>query len=90
MLPALMLALGVVSFGGGVASTALSRKVEQRADAFALKLTDDPDAFIELEKRLALKALADPQPPRLLQKLFGTHPDAVTRIGYGLAYARSR
>jgi len=89
-LPALMLALGAVSFGGTIASTALSRKIEQRADTFALTLTDDPDAFIELEKRLAIKALADPQPPRLLQKLFGTHPDAVTRIGYGLAYARSR
>jgi hypothetical protein len=37
-----------------------------------------------------VKALMDPQPPRLLQKLFGTHPDAVTRIGYGLSYARSR
>jgi STE24 endopeptidase len=90
MLPALMLSLGAVSFAGGLASTALSRRVEQRADAFALQLTEDPDAFIELEKRLAIKALADPQPPRLLQKLFGTHPDAVTRIGYGLAYARSR
>jgi STE24 endopeptidase len=89
-LPALILALGAVSFGGAIASTALSRRVEQRADAFALDLTDDPDSFIELEKRLAVKALIDPQPPRLLQKLFGTHPDAVTRIGYGLSYARSR
>jgi STE24 endopeptidase len=89
-LPALILALGAVSFAGGIASTALSRRVEQRADAFALGLTDDPDSFIELEKRLAVKALMDPQPPRLLQKLFGTHPDAVTRIGYGVAYSRAR
>ena len=37
-----------------------------------------------------MKALADPQPPRLLHKLFGTHPDAVERIGYGEAYARAR
>jgi STE24 endopeptidase len=86
-LPALILSLGVVSFAGGLAGNALSRKVEQRADAFALNLTEDPQSFIELEKRLAIKALADPQPPRLLQKLFGTHPDAVQRIGYGVAYA---
>jgi STE24 endopeptidase len=89
MLPAFVLSIGLVSFGGGLAGNALSRRVEQRADAFALELTDDPESFIELEKRLAIKALADPQPPRLLQKLFGTHPDAVTRIGYGLAYAQT-
>jgi STE24 endopeptidase len=89
-LPAFILALGVVSFAGGLGGNVLSRRVEQRADAFALNLTEDPDSFIELEKRLALKALADPQPPRLLHKLFGTHPDAVERIGYGEAYARAR
>jgi STE24 endopeptidase len=86
LLPALLLSLGAVSFAGGIAGNLLSRRVEARADAFALDLTGDPEAFIELEKRLARKALADPQPPRLLQKLFGTHPDAVQRIGYGVAY----
>jgi STE24 endopeptidase len=79
-----------VSFAGGLGGNVLSRRVEQRADAFALNLTEDPGSFIELEKRLAVKALADPQPPRLLHKLFGTHPDAVERIGYGEAYARAR
>ena len=89
-LPALILSLGVVSFAAGLAGNALSRRVEQRADAFALELTADPESFIELEKRLAIKALADPQPPRLLQKLFGTHPDAITRIGYAVTYALRR
>jgi STE24 endopeptidase len=90
MLPAFILALGAVSFGGGLAGNALSRRVEQRADTFALDLTEDPDSFIELEKRLAIKALVDPQPRRLLQKLFGTHPDAVTRIGYAVSYAAGK
>jgi STE24 endopeptidase len=89
VLPAFVLALGVVSFLGGLAGNALSRRVEQRADAFALELTGDADSFIELEKRLAVKALADPRPPRVLQKLLGTHPDAVERIGYAVAYARA-
>jgi len=80
----------VLSFAAGPAGNALSRRVEQRADAFALELTEDPESFIELEKRLALKALADPQPPRLMQKLFGTHPDAITRIGYAVTYALRR
>ena len=87
ILPALVLAMGAVSFAAGLAGNTLSRRVEQRADAFALNLTEDPQSFIELEKRLAIKALADPQPPRLMQKLFGTHPDAVERIGYAVAYA---
>jgi len=88
VLPALVLTLGAVSFAGNIAATALSRRVETRADVFALDLTQDPQAFIELERRLALKALADPQPPRLLQKLFGTHPSTLERIGYGLAWRR--
>jgi STE24 endopeptidase len=90
MLPALMLALGTVSFGARIAASRLSRKIEQRADTFCLELTEDPESFIELEKRLAIKALAEPQPPRLLQKLFGSHPDAVQRIGYGVTFARER
>jgi STE24 endopeptidase len=86
-LPALVLSIGAVSFAGGLAGNALSRRIEQRADAFALNLTEDAQAFIELEKRLAVKALADPRPPRLVHKLFGTHPDATERIGYAVTYA---
>jgi STE24 endopeptidase len=78
-----------VSFAGGLAANVLSRRVEQLADAFALDLTRDPESFIELEKRLAIKALADPQPPRLMQKLFGSHPHAVERIGYGVSYSQA-
>jgi STE24 endopeptidase len=88
MLPALALAGGIVSMGGGVAGAALSRRVEARADAFALDLTEDPAAFIALEQRLAVKAMSDPQPPAVLQTLFGTHPDAVQRIGIGLEWSR--
>jgi STE24 endopeptidase len=90
MLPALALSAGIVSFFGGVAGAALSRKVEVRADVFSLNLAGDADAFISLERRLALKALAEPRPPKLLQKLFGTHPPTVERIGLGLAWARTR
>jgi STE24 endopeptidase len=90
MLPALALSAGIVSFFGGVAGAALSRKVEVRADVFSLDLAGDPDAFISLERRLALKALAEPRPPRLLQRLFGTHPPTVERIGVGLAWRATR
>jgi STE24 endopeptidase len=90
MLPAFVLSLGAVSFAGGIAGNLMSRGVEARADAFALDLTEDPDAFISLEKRLAVKALAEPEPPKLLQKLFGSHPNAVQRIGFALAWRARR
>ena len=53
----------------------LSRQVEARADAFSLRLTEDPAAFVQLERRLALRNISDPDPPGLTHLLFGTHPD---------------
>lgn len=88
VVPALALALAVVSFGAQVAGTYVSRGVEARADAFALRLTEDPDAFISLERRLALQNVSDPDPPALIHTLFGTHPTTLERIGYGVAYRR--
>jgi STE24 endopeptidase len=89
VLPALALALGIVSFALGSASNALSRDVEASADAFSLRLTRDPAAFIALERSLAVTNVGDPDPPRLLQLLFGTHPTTRQRIGIGEAWARS-
>jgi STE24 endopeptidase len=85
-LPALVLAGGVVSTPIGIVSRQLSRAVERRADAFALALTDEADAFIAFEQRLTRQNLADPDPPRWLSALFGTHPPIVERIGIAEAY----
>jgi len=82
-LPAIALAFAIVTFGLGAASNVLSRQVEGRADAFALRLTHDPGAFIQLERRLALRNVSDPDPPELFHVLFGTHPTAIERIGIG-------
>ena len=90
VLPAVALSLALVSFALGSFSNVLSRRVEARADAFALRLTGDPKGFVELERRLALTNVADPDPPALLHALRGTHPTTVERIGFGEAYARGR
>jgi STE24 endopeptidase len=87
-LPALALALGIVSFAGGIASNVLSRRVESAADAFALRQTGDPKAFIDLERSLAITNVSDPDPPRITQVLFGTHPTTKQRIGFGVTYER--
>jgi Zn-dependent protease with chaperone function len=87
-LPALALSLALVSFAMGIASNVLSRRVEARADAFSLRLTRDPAAFIGFERRITVKNVSNPDPPSPFQLLFGTHPTPVERIGYGEAFAR--
>lgn len=88
VLPALALSLALVSFVVGCASNVLSRRVEASADTFALRLTEEPAAFIALERRLAVSNVSQPDPPALTQLLFATHPTTVERIGVGEAYSR--
>jgi len=88
LVPALALATALVTFGLSVASNVLSRRVEARADTFALELTRAPRSFIGLQQRLAVSNRSDPDPPAWFQLVFGTHPTARERIGTGVAYAR--
>jgi STE24 endopeptidase len=88
VLPAAALAIALVSFGTGIVSNVLSRRVEAAADAYALRLTHDPKAFIAVEQKLTTDNLIDPDPPGWLTEIFGTHPPAVDRIGYALRFER--
>jgi STE24 endopeptidase len=85
-LPALALSGAVVSGALGVVTRQLSRAIERRADAFALALTGDADAFVSFERRITAQNLADPAPPRWLSALIGTHPPIVERIGIADAF----
>jgi len=87
-LPAVALSLALVSFGLTCAGNALSRPVEARADSFALDLTGDAKAFVALERSIAVRNVADPDPPAVLHRLLGTHPTTLERIGFGEAFAR--
>jgi STE24 endopeptidase len=84
---ALALAASMVGAPIGLLSRGLSRRIEARADTLALQLTDAPDACIAFERRIALRNLADPDPPRWVRALVGTHPSVVERIGIAEAYA---
>jgi STE24 endopeptidase len=88
--PAYLLAIAVASFAVNIPGNQLSREVEASADNFALELTDDPQALIDLQRQLAESNLADPDPPGVVTALFGTHPPTVDRIGAALAYDRER
>ena len=61
--PALFLAIGVVTFVANVPANQLSREVEASADAFALRITDDPQGLVDLQVRLAERNLSDVDPP---------------------------
>jgi STE24 endopeptidase len=87
-LPALALTAAVAALILGVPGNQLSRAVESRADTFALELTRDPSALIDLQKRLAVTNVGDPDPPSVLHFLFGTHPTTMERIGAAVTYHR--
>jgi STE24 endopeptidase len=84
--PAIALAIALVSLGLGCASNALSRKVEASADSFSLELTRDPNDFIRFQRRIAIQNVADPDPPEWVHVLFDTHPTTLERIGAGVAF----
>jgi STE24 endopeptidase len=86
---ALLVALaGLAGLVTGPLGAALSRRIEARADAHALALTDDPVTFEAMEARLSVTNLADPDPPRLEHVLFASHPTTVERMAAARAYAR--
>ena len=90
VLPALALSVAVIVFLVTSVSNQLSRRVEARADSFSLQLTDEPDAFISFQRRIALKNVSDPDPWDWTSFLFGTHPTTVDRIGTGVAAREGR
>jgi STE24 endopeptidase len=85
-LPAIALAVSLAGLGLGIASNALSRPVEASADSFALNLTRDPTDFINFERRIAIRNVSDPDPPRAYHLVFDTHPTDRERLGFGEAW----
>ena len=45
----------------------ISRAIETRADLDALRATEDPHSFVALQRALAIRSLADPTPPAVVQ-----------------------
>ena len=83
--PAVALSLAILVPLVATISNQLSRAVEARADRYSLELTDAPDALIGFQQRIVVKNVSDPEPPRWVSFLLGTHPTAMERIGQALA-----
>jgi STE24 endopeptidase len=86
-LPAVVLASGLISLPVGVVTNGLSRAVERRADRFALDLVGDPRAQISFQRGICVRNVAEPEPPRWVQLLYGTHPTTLERIAMAEASA---
>ena len=88
--PAVVLAVGIMAPAITTISNQLSRGVESRADQFSLELAGEPETFIGFQKRIALTNVSDPDPPRGIRFLLGTHPSTIERIGRAERFERDR
>ena len=78
--PVLLMAGGALTLLLLPVANALSRAHERRADETALRLTNNPGAFISAMRRLGQQNLAEDSPSRLVTALFYTHPPVKERL----------
>jgi STE24 endopeptidase len=78
--PRILALVAVATLLASPIQNGISRRIETRADVDALRTTRDPAAFVELQKELARRSLADPAPPALAQFWFGSHPTTLERV----------
>jgi STE24 endopeptidase len=85
-MPVLLLSAGAVSLAMVPLAHAMSRAFERSADAFALKLTRNPTAFVSAMRRLGAQNLAEENPSKLVEWLFYSHPPIRARIAAAEAF----
>ena len=79
-IPVVLLVAGAVGLAVKPIMNAISRSHERRADAYALRMTSNPPAFISAMRRLGQQNLAEENPSRLVQAFFYTHPPIGERL----------
>jgi len=79
-LPLLALLMTLLGFVAAPAQAAVSRAIERRTDGYALDLTRNGDAYASAMERLAVRALADPDPPSAVVFFLYSHPPIARRI----------
>ncbi len=80
--PLLMLWIMILDLISKPFQAALSRHFEKQADLFILDKIDRPETLASALNKLAGRNLADPEPSRLVELLFYTHPPIAKRIAY--------
>jgi STE24 endopeptidase len=79
-IPVLLVTAGAVALAVKPLMNIVSRSHERRADAYALRMTNNPPAFISAMRRLGQQNLAEENPSRLVQAFFYTHPPIKERL----------
>jgi len=79
-LPLLTLVLMTYGFTTMPIQNFISRKFEYEADEFAVKTTENSDAFISTMEKLAKTNLADKSPHPFVESVFYSHPSIEKRI----------
>jgi STE24 endopeptidase len=80
--PLLMLWIMTLDLISKPFQAALSRHFERQADLFILGKIEKPEPLASALNKLAGRNLADPEPSRLVELLFYTHPPIAKRIAY--------
>lgn len=76
----LLLLLSLCEISVSPVQAALSRRMEVRADRYALELTQNPRALVQSFQKLARANPGDVAPPPLVEVLSHSHPSIIRRI----------
>ena len=79
-IPIVLLTAGGIGLCVKPLLNAVSRSHERRADSYALKMTENPSAFITAMRRLGEQNLAEDSPSKIVQAFFYTHPPIKERL----------
>ena len=79
-IPVALLTVWILLFAVSPATNWISRRIEVRADIFALEMTNDPEGGIDLFQTLARTSLNEINPPTLVYIFRSTHPSLFERI----------
>jgi len=80
--PLLLLWIAILGFISKPLQTGYSRHLEKQADLFILDKVEKPETLVSALTKLADRNLSDPNPSRLVEALFYTHPPIAKRIAY--------
>jgi STE24 endopeptidase len=70
-------------------SNAVMRSFEMAADDFAIRLTQNPAAFISMLTKLMSQNLGEVNPPLWVEFLLYDHPGYYRRLSYARGFMRS-
>ena len=88
-LPVFILVLGVLSILIAPIIKAYTRYIEESADKYALRVTENPKAFASMLTKLTNQNLQESNPSKWTEFLFYDHPPYYKRIALAQSYLRN-